>query len=83
MTSRQAYLNGLYSEKLSLPSQRLTNKEDMLIVGKGGGEDIDAAALRKLQFFSELCHGKGEVPDGNISVMDISQSCFQFLFVHR
>ena len=55
----------------------------MLVVGKGGGEDIDVATISEFELLAEVGNGKGEVPNGDVGVVDITQNSFQFLFVHR
>ena len=44
----------------------------MLVVGKGGGEDIDVATISKFEFLAEVGNGEGEVPSGDVGAVDIT-----------
>ena len=43
----------------------------MLVVGKGGGEDIDVATISKFEFLAEVGNGGGGVPSGDVGAVDI------------
>jgi len=67
----------------SIKLTHLTNDEDVLVVGKGGGEDIDVATIGEFELLAEVGNGKGEVPNGDVGAVDITQDGLQFLFIHR
>lgn len=60
-----------------------TDDEDVLVVGKGGGEDIDVATISKFELLSEVGNGDGEVPNGDVGAVDVTQDGLQFLLIHR
>ena len=55
----------------------------MLVVGKGGGEDIDVATISEFELLAEVGNGEGEVPSGDVGAVDVTQDGFQFLLIHR
>ena len=54
------------------PHTHTTNDEDVLVVGKGGGEDIDVATIGEFELFAEVGNGEGEVPSGDVGAVDIT-----------
>ena len=61
----------------------LAKKQLVLIVGQGGGEEVEIAPVFQLQALPQLGHRHGEITHGDIGSVDASEGGFQFTLVHR
>ena len=58
-------------------------KQLVLIVGQGGGKEIEIAPVFQFQALPQLSNRHGEVAHGDVGPVDACEGVFQLALVHR